>query len=178
MASDTYDLNAILSQDDIDVLQTGYDSASMNAVAAGAVKRYDPGEGGHGVAAWGTWIVDRVYEGPDSPDPSGPRMARVDRERCLIAINAAKVKSMPLAVHAYWGLMEGLSPTQIVQTLNLAGIYGGIDAFTDGGRVLKTTFDLLVEQAAASRSAENSDDAAAAVNCMSILGLLLQKFPA
>lgn len=176
MSTAIYDLRQILSPSDIELLQSGYNSAQMNGAAAGAVQRYDPGAGGEGVTDWASWIVARVYEGPDAPDPAGPRMARVDRERCLIAVNAVAGKAMPLAVHAYWGLMEGLSVGQVVQTLDLAGIYGGIDAFTDGGAVLKRTFETLKAQADASRNETDPTAAAKAVNCMSILGVLLQVF--
>lgn len=67
----------------------------------------------------------------------------VDRERCLIALLASQGASVALAIHVYWGLMEGLSWADVVQTIGLAGCYGGMHRTGDGLLVLLRLGDVL-----------------------------------
>jgi len=68
------------------------------------------------------------------------RLSVQDRERCLVAVLACHEAALPLAIHIYIALMEGVLPQEIAHILLLAGIYGGVDRLTNG---LKTEMAVL-----------------------------------
>lgn len=121
---------------DLAPLRATYDPRVLFAAATGTLARMHP----PGAPYTGA-IGAAQYEG-------GPLAAR-DRERCLIALLAAQKERMTLAVHIYWGLMEGLSIAEVAHTLLLTGIYAGTPAYANGLLVLEATRGQLAAAAAA-----------------------------
>lgn len=137
------DLTTALSDDDLSALRAAYDARVLFAAATGTLARY------HAAGAPYTAAIGAAqYEG-------GPLSAR-DRERCLVALLAAQKERMTLAVHLYWGLMEGLTPAELAHTLLLTGIYNGTPAYTNGLLVM----DATVKQLAAAVAAGEAGSAA------------------
>ncbi len=98
---------------------------------------------------------ERWLRGVDREVYRTKRMKPIDRERTLIAIFIGSGAQTALAIHTYWGLMEGLSPTDIEQTALLAGTYGGLPSYTFGMFVVKDTFAKL---AALAHELDEPDD--------------------
>ncbi|MBU0506135.1 MAG: carboxymuconolactone decarboxylase family protein [bacterium] len=74
-----------------------------------------------------------------------PTMKAKCRERTLIAILAQNKEAFPLAAHVYWGLMEGLIPEEIADTLLLSGAYNGYPTLNFSLEVLVKTLHALNE---------------------------------
>lgn len=130
------DLTTALGAADLEALRAGYQPAAMLAAATGTLGRMHAA----GVPYTGA-IGAAQYEG----GPISPR----DRERCLVALLAAQKERLTLAVHLYWGLMEGLSPEELAHTILLVGIYAGVPAYTAGLLVLQGTVAQLQAAVAA-----------------------------
>ncbi len=128
----------VLTTDELSSLRAGYDSELMKAIATGTVNALHPP-----IAALTGYIRDEIYAGGDTPDPAAPTLSRADRERCLITLLATGAQGMPLAVHFYWGLMEGLSPANVMATLTLVAAYTGLDNFTRAARLFEQTASFL-----------------------------------
>ena len=79
-------------------------------------------------------IQEAFYGALPPDDAAWPRslLSVKDRERVLIALLGARAERLFLAIHAYVGLMEGISPDEVAHILFLAGIYGGVSSFTAG----------------------------------------------
>ena len=139
------DVRSLLTEAQISVLRQGYSRAMMNVVATKLVAApYPP------VAGLVAFAGDRFYN--EAP----PVLGHADRERVLIGIFAAgRRPAFALAVHAYWGLMEGLTVDEIAEIIVLASLYGGIDVLTDS---MRTLGDSLRQMA---KAAEAGGDAAA-----------------
>lgn len=119
-----------LSSADIKKLKKGYKVATMKAAASATVgKLYPPG------APFATGVVDWLY----GSRPISPK----DRERCLIALLCQRQDGALLAVHIYWGLMEGLTLNETCHTLLLAGAYTGIPNYSSGLMTLTKTCAIL-----------------------------------
>lgn len=108
------DLRTLLSEERLKALRSGYSQAAMLEADLAAVARVAPQ-----FVAWNQAIAATFYEA------QGPLKA-VDRERCLIALIVTSGPAISLAMHVYWGLMEGLSIAEITQVIALAGCYGGL----------------------------------------------------
>ncbi|MFT5430623.1 MAG: alkylhydroperoxidase/carboxymuconolactone decarboxylase family protein YurZ [Myxococcota bacterium] len=128
------DVRDILDADALGRLKAHYSSELMTKVATTmAWQPYPPAEGLIGA------VGERFYE-------STAQMCGRDREMCLITILASGgFPPFALAVHIYWGLMEGLSVDQIADVLTLTGTYCGIPRMTDGYFTLGETLKLLNE---------------------------------
>lgn len=104
------------------------------------LKAYGPAEG-YLNAVFATFF-------PDIPD-SEKVLQDDDRERCIVAILAARDADFNLALHMYMAMMEGVSPAEIAHILLLTGVYGGVGSFSDGINievaVLKLLGSLVVE---------------------------------
>lgn len=96
------------------------------------------------------WLdeIGRTFypEGVKDP-PAGLALAPIDRERCLISILATRKERLNLAIHIYMGLMYGLSPAEVANTLALTGTYSGISDYIFGMSVAAATGDVLVKVA-------------------------------
>ena len=119
-----------LGAEEIGRLRVAYRPELLVAATRGALSgTYPPG------APFVGSVVDLLY----GDEPVKPK----DRERSLIALLGARQESMNLAIHIYWGLMEGLSPEEIGHTLLLVGAYTGIPGYSTSMVVYAKTFALL-----------------------------------
>lgn len=140
------DVRSILTEDQINQLRQGYSRAVMNVVATKLVAApYPP------VAGLVAFAAERFYN--EAP----PVLGHADRERVLIGIFASgRRPAFGLAVHAYWGLMEGVAIDEISEIIVLSSLYGGIDVLTDCMRTLGDTLRQLAKAADAGREATQS----------------------
>ena len=114
----------------LEQLRAAYDPQLAVGAARAALTQADPA----GEAYLGAFI-EQMYK----PEPLAPR----DRERCMIVMLAARQERFTLAVHLYWGLMEGLELPEIKQTLVLGGGFTGISTYSMGLATLKKTAEAL-----------------------------------
>ncbi|HKP64416.1 MAG TPA: carboxymuconolactone decarboxylase family protein [Polyangiales bacterium] len=103
----------------------------MSAANSGALRDIYPP-----LQSWGEEVSATFYDRP------GPLTAK-DRERCIIALVTLLGATLPLAIHIYWGLMEGLSVEEICHTIGLSGCYGGLPKASHGLLVVERTLALL-----------------------------------
>ena len=78
------------------------------------------------IEPWTTDMTNQVY----NPSRRASQMAPMDRERCLIYGFTLESDFFPLAVHIYWGMVEGLSTRDVVDVLLTAYMYGGVQRWT------------------------------------------------
>ncbi len=90
-----------------------------------------------------TAINERFY--PTHGQEPATILNRQDVERCVITMLAAEKSGPFLAIHCYWGIVVGLLPDDIAETLLLVGTYQGVDSYTQGLRVLAETLMFLKE---------------------------------
>src|SRR5262245_17499126 len=120
-----------IDPDRLAALRATYNPAAMTAAEvqslAAIVPRFGP---------WNEGIAKTFYE------PTGPMQGK-DRERCLIALLASDGAALSLVIHVYRGLMEGLSPKEVVQIVGLVACYTGLPKLTFGIEVLHRAFRVL-----------------------------------
>lgn len=144
-----------LSAEELATLRANYAAAVMiGASGATLVSRFPPAQA----------YVSGVLSNYTATDGLAPR----DRERCLIALLSLHSSAMGLAVHIYWGLMEGLEPTEVGHTLLLTAAYNGVDVLANGIMRLQKTLGVLRAQVALGADACKSP---------AVLGALLAAFP-
>lgn len=131
------DVRVSLDERKLADLRAAYDRNAMRAVMSDAfIRRYPP------LADWCRGIDSTFYAG------STP-MAPANRERCLVAMLACLGASVPLGIHIYWGLMEGLSLDEMTAIVSLAGCYGGVPRLVTSFAVMEvvgSTLQALDEQ--------------------------------
>ena len=72
-----------------------------------------------------------------------------DRERVVLAVLLVQnADALQIAIHVYWGLMEGLTVREIVETFLLSGYYAGIFRYQRALGVLQVTLTALADTAA------------------------------
>ncbi|MFL5347104.1 MAG: hypothetical protein ACJ8AT_20150 [Hyalangium sp.] len=134
-------LTHILTPDEVQALVTGY--AENRAALANFAKKqasaelYPPG------AALMNALVDTFYVQGSPPVAPPTILSGKDRERSIISILASHSASLPLAIHFYWGLGEGLTVAELAEHLVLVGGYAGMDCYTGGMGTLRTTLTAL-----------------------------------
>lgn len=127
----------IVSADDLAAFRAGYSSDRMLTLARQTVA---------GSFSAAMPAVESVHAAHFRAAGEGPRstLDGRERERVIIALmTATPYDTLLLAVHIYWGLMEGLSPEEIAWTQLLTGAYRGIDKFTIGLGVLTATLQAM-----------------------------------
>ncbi len=132
----------ILSAEQLAVLRSGYRNDDMlqlaRTIAAGSFAGALPMQqlvAAKFFAGDGFNLADTALTGPPSTVIS-PK----ERESVIIALMTARLADpMFLAIHIYWGLMEGLHPEQIAWIQHLTGTYSGIDLFSRGINILNRT---------------------------------------
>lgn len=152
----TRDLRTHLTDASVTALVAAYNPKTMlDASRLAVALPFPPNEG------YVEWIINNLYD--------GERIASKDRERTLIALLASQTtgSSLLLAVHLYWGLMEGLSIAEIADTLALAGVYMGLPHYTAALDTLRDTLKTLREVTA---------KPGAALDAMSVVGALRATF--
>ncbi len=129
-------IDRILSPDELSAFRRGFSNDRMNELARQAVAGTFP------AAMAAVDLVGRTYFGgvSERSPAGGSALDGRERERVIIALmTAGPCDTLLLAIHIYWGLMEGLSPDEIAWTQLLTGTYRGIDKFTSGVGVLTVT---------------------------------------
>lgn len=128
------DLAAALTPEALAALRAAYSAPFMLEASRRAVAFPHPAS-----APYVEAVIKGFYD--------AARMAPRDRERVLVALLASQsnAPSLLLAVHLYWGLMEGLSVADLADTLGLSGVYTGLGHYTAGLKTLRVTLDALVE---------------------------------
>jgi hypothetical protein len=125
------DITRILDDDAVARLRASYAPDFMLASGRNSVANAFPP-----AAGYVHWVIDHLY------DPA--TMPPKERERCLIALLAqSDPGSFTLAIHVYWGLMEGLSVTDILTTLALTGAYAGMQRYATGQATTRRTLATL-----------------------------------
>lgn len=119
-----------LATEDLEALKKGFDHAGMIAATNGFLDFLNPVG-----APYIDNMVNLLYTG----DP----VSHDDREKILIAILAMRGDPLTLAVHLYWGMMEGLTLAQVGMTLLIVSGYAGVPAYTQSLLTLKTTCQTL-----------------------------------
>jgi alkylhydroperoxidase/carboxymuconolactone decarboxylase family protein YurZ len=142
------DLRTRLTTTGLSRLRAAYDPAVMSQGNVAALRDIYPP-----LSSWGEEVSATFYDRP------GPLTAK-DRERCLIALVTLLGATLPLAIHVYWGLMEGLSVEEICHTIGLSACYGGLPKASHGLLVVDRTLTLL------NRISETSPDARAVLETL------------
>ncbi|MCC6552238.1 MAG: hypothetical protein IT372_04350 [Polyangiaceae bacterium] len=144
------DVREILTEEQIARLRAGYDREAMNRAAIGAlISPFPPSR------AFAEFVVGHFF------DPQ--RWPPDRRELCLITyFTADGADATNLGTHIYWGLMEGLTPDVIGDTILLAAAYSGIDNYTNGINVLRHVLLVL-------RDILEGPDPDRACQCMSVI---------
>ncbi len=120
-------IDASLDDDRLLALRDAYQRETMIGVLSKGMPSID--------ARTTRYITDIRQAFYDSGAPMKPQ----DRERCLIAVLAARDAGFNLSLHIYIGLMEGLTPQEIADVIFLGGVYTGVDRISDGlGALVKT----------------------------------------
>jgi hypothetical protein len=94
---------------------------------------------------WVDFVVGYLF---DSPRGSGEPISSLDpfqREMVLVGVLTAVTKGQGvfLAIHFYWGLMQGMSVKQVADTSLLAGTYSGINVANSAMATLIQTLSVL-----------------------------------
>jgi hypothetical protein len=126
------DLSTLLSADTIGRFRKNYSPAFMLAASRAAVAAPHPPASG-----LVEWVMGYLYD--------GVHLKPIDRERTLIALLASQSTSgsFTLAVHLYWGLMEGLPITEIADTLCLSATYTGLPHYAAGLATFQKTLQVM-----------------------------------
>jgi alkylhydroperoxidase/carboxymuconolactone decarboxylase family protein YurZ len=125
------ELREILDEVQLQQLRAAYDPAVMRAAMLEAIGRtYPP------LDEWNRAIAATFY-GDDGP------IAPRDRERCLIALLTQSGPELSLAIHCYWGLMEGLTVPEVSHTIGLAASYAGVPRLAFGLPLLERVLTRL-----------------------------------
>jgi len=131
------DLRQILDDDAIARLRAAYAPDFMLSSGRASVANAFPP-----AAGYVHWVIDHLY------DPA--TMPPKERERCLIALLAqSDPGSFTLAIHVYWGMMEGLTVSDVLTTLALVGAYAGMQRYATGQSTTRRTLKTLAKLLAA-----------------------------
>ena len=130
-----------LSEAQLGRLRAGFDEAALSNMATSLVVADFPSAGALTLAVQAVlYASKRPFE-----------MSSIDRERLLIGLLAAQGLERQLAVHIYWGLMVGLSPRAVGETVVLMGVYNGLARQNEAMGVIKKTLAALAEVAGTRR---------------------------
>lgn len=125
------DLRRILSDTRLADLRAAYEPNVMRAAMLQTiVEGYPP------LDEWNRSIASTFY---GETSPISPR----DRERCLVALLSQTGQRLSLAIHVYWGLMEGLNVAEVCHSVGLAACYGGVPRLADGLPVIDRVLQVL-----------------------------------
>jgi alkylhydroperoxidase/carboxymuconolactone decarboxylase family protein YurZ len=125
------ELQVALTQGQLEALRNAYDAGAMRNAMLAAISNSYPA-----LDNWNRAIDATFYQ---SDRPLAPR----DRERCLIAILSLGSPPLSLAIHVYWGLMEGLGVDELRHVVALAACYGGVPRLAHGLPIVDRVVALL-----------------------------------
>jgi len=123
-------IDDVLGSQDLLRFRDAYDPVQMASVLGTFFAEAHPASLPY-VAAIGSVF----YAAPDGEPAPRERLAAVDRERCLVALLAARGSTVGLAIHIYLALMQGVSAGEVADILFLTGVYTGIDNFAEALKV-------------------------------------------
>ena len=146
-------VEALLPPAALERLRAGFDEAAMLYGADMAVKYPYPPAG-----PWTDPPGDMFYR-------TKPLLPHKKREMVLLATLTGQRAYSELAVHVYWGLMEGLDPDEIANVLLLTSMYTGMPTWSNAIRVLRTALTTLAKIAA---EAETDPTRAQTANLMPV----------
>lgn len=131
------DLRQILDDAAVARLRAAYvPEAMLSSGRASVADAFPP------AAGYVHWVIDHLYD----PAVMPPK----ERERCLIALlGQSDPGTFTLAIHIYWGLMEGLTVSDVLTTLALVGAYGGMQRYAIGQATTRRTLNVLAKLLAA-----------------------------
>ncbi len=136
------DLRTLIDDKSVLALRGAYSSTAMRAAMTGKLHlAYPP------MHPW--------TEGTEATFYATDHIADRDRERCLIALLTVTGPPLSMAIHIYWGLMEGIDMPEICHVIALAACYGGVPKLAPAFAVLQRLGPLLADLAA--RDAEPTD---------------------
>ncbi|TMA75478.1 MAG: methyltransferase domain-containing protein [Deltaproteobacteria bacterium] len=113
----------ILTDDQLTILREQFDPQQMNALLGASLSADYPPSVPHLAT-----IGDLFYGGRDG-NMASTTLSAANRERCLVAILAARGSGLNLALHIYLALTASVSPEEIAHILLLVGTYSGIENF-------------------------------------------------
>jgi alkylhydroperoxidase/carboxymuconolactone decarboxylase family protein YurZ len=119
------DLQSLLGVEQLQALRGDYDAEAMVAANVQAVSALVPQ-----FASWNQAVGETFY-GPRSP------LAPAERERCLVTLLIQQGSPVPLAIHMYWALMEGVEVDELVQIVGLTACYAGMPRLAFGLQTLQ-----------------------------------------
>lgn len=123
-------LTRVLTPEDLQALRAGFADERMRALLTQVLRAsYAP------MAGYLDWF-DGALHGSEALPPR-------ERERVLIALLCTQPGDAALAVHLYWGLMTGLSETEVVHTLMLCAAYLGVPAYSRAALLFEQVLQLL-----------------------------------
>lgn len=163
------DVNRILTDDDLVALRAAYDPKMMLDASAAAITGRDPASAGFVNFATETFFDAKRFP-PDA------------RERCFLVLLAltSKGSGLTLAVHIYWGLMEGLSVRDVADTLLFAGVYTGMPNLASALISMEDALNALKDLVARSRTLQAPDGAEAQgenpIASAKVVGALIERF--
>jgi alkylhydroperoxidase/carboxymuconolactone decarboxylase family protein YurZ len=162
---------SLLSSRALRALRSEYDREVMAATATAALVRDFPES-----EEYVTAIHDSLF-GAEKGRRSRSLAGLTDKERevGLIVLMASQRATMELAIHIYWGLMEGVRPHEIAGLLMLTGVYAGIGRQTAGMKVMRAT--LLALQARYDSTEDMSaEDTTKALSTVPVLYAMVDAF--
>ncbi len=127
------DSTEVLSEEALGRFRGGWVEGDGNALMLGSADEsltgaYEPS------SPFVTWVSDRFYrEGMFSGK---------ERERVLISV-LSDGPDLTLAIHVYWGLMEGLSVQEVCEVILMTAAYRGIPLYSNKIRVVQRVLALL-----------------------------------
>lgn len=128
-----YSVLEVLSTERLDALRAAYSRDAMNAGARGSLEgRFA------GATPMAEALLGRYFETTDN-------LACDNRERVILGMLAMRRADAELAIHVYWGLMEGLSVAEIADIFVLTGGYMGISQYNNAVGVMHTVLCTLAD---------------------------------
>ena len=98
-----------------------------------------------------------------------------EREVGLIVLLASQRASMELAIHIYWGLMEGITTQEVAGLMMVTGVYAGIGKQTAGMKVMRSALNALQARVDATQKM-TAEDAAKSLATVPVLYALVDAF--
>lgn len=130
------DIAQILSETEIKVLRDQYNIKALAAVFM-STDAYLPS-----VKPWLDAIGQVFYADLFQGGPP-PALAAANRERCLVALLAARNEPSNLAIHIYTAIANECSAAEIGQILALVGAYTGVSNYILGAKVAQRCLHVL-----------------------------------
>lgn len=134
----TKDVTQMLSDQQLCRLRSGYDAELLSDLATQTVVQKFPAS-----QVWISTIQRILFKDPANGNRPLLDLSAKERELCLVTLLSAQAMDLELAVHIYWGLMEGLEPKELAALITVVGVYAGLDKFNSALDVMTKTMHAL-----------------------------------